>query len=129
MVISHGRIGADMVRVVRSIVSDPDPLMAVGLSQRDSIEKNRVKLSQAIKKADRGKGVLLITDLLGATPCNLCRPFLKKGEVAMVTGYNLPMLLKLAKLHKPYKKPEELATFIKRYGQRNISVAEKASQR
>ena len=76
----------------------------------------------ALAAADQGDGVLILTDMFGGTPSNISLSFLKDHEVEVVTGVNLPMLIKLATLsdHKPLV---ELAPFIKNYGQRNISVA------
>ena len=78
--------------------------------------------SDALKAADRGHGVLVLTDMFGGTPSNIALSFLDEHHVEVVTGVNLPMLIKLATLGE--EKPlDELAAFIKSYGQRNISVA------
>jgi len=69
-----------------------------------------------------GEGVLILTDMFGGTPSNMGLSFLEEHRVEVVTGLNLPMLIKLATMTD--KRPlEELATFIKEYGQRNIRVA------
>ena len=67
-------------------------------------------------------GVLVLTDMFGGTPSNISLAFLAEHKVEVVTGVNLPMLIKLATLTEP-KPLAELAVFIKSYGQRNISVA------
>jgi PTS system mannose-specific IIA component len=65
---------------------------------------------------------LVLTDMFGGTPSNMSLSFLGEHEIEVVTGVNLPMLIKLATLRE--EKPlEELARFIASYGQRNISVA------
>ncbi|MBW2697130.1 MAG: PTS fructose transporter subunit IIA, partial [Deltaproteobacteria bacterium] len=75
-----------------------------------------------IKDVDTGDGVLVLTDMFGGTPSNIALSFLEENNVEVVTGINLPMLIKLATLSD--EPPlDELATFIKEYGQRNISVA------
>jgi PTS system mannose-specific IIA component len=66
--------------------------------------------------------VLVLTDMFGGTPSNMSLSFVEETGVEVVTGLNLPMLIKLATLSED-KTLEELATFIKSYGQRNISVA------
>ena len=75
-----------------------------------------------MKQADRGHGVLVLTDMFGGTPSNMSLSFVEGAGIEVVTGVNLPMLIKLATLSEE-KSLEELATFIKSYGQRNISVA------
>ena len=69
-----------------------------------------------------GDGVLVLTDMFGGTPSNIALSFLDEHQVEVVTGLNLPMLIKLATLRET-KSLEDLAAFIKLYGQRNISVA------
>ena len=75
-----------------------------------------------IKAADSGDGVLVLTDMFGGTPSNISLSFLDEHQVEVVTGLNLPMLIKLATMAEP-ESLEELAAFIKQYGRRNISVA------
>jgi PTS system mannose-specific IIA component len=82
---------------------------------RDSIAKE-------LKAADTGRGVLILTDMFGGTPSNISLSFMKEQRVEVVTGLNLPMLIKLATM-RDEPPLEELAGFIKSYGQRNISVA------
>jgi PTS system mannose-specific IIA component len=82
----------------------------------------RAAIEAALKQADRGAGVLVLTDMFGGTPSNISLSFLKDHPVEVVTGVNLPMLIKLATgVETPSL--EDLATFIKEYGRRNISVA------
>jgi PTS system mannose-specific IIA component len=58
----------------------------------------RDAIALAIEKVDRGRGVLLLTDMFGGTPSNLGLSFLEAGRIDVVTGANLPMLIKLAKI-------------------------------
>jgi PTS system mannose-specific IIA component len=82
----------------------------------------RGSIAQALARADQGQGVLVLTDMFGGTPSNISLSFLAEHKVEVVTGVNLPMLIKLATLSEP-RPLAELAVFIKSYGQRNISVA------
>jgi PTS system mannose-specific IIA component len=82
----------------------------------------RKKILKGIGEADENDGVLILTDMFGGTPSNVALSFHEEHHVEVVTGMNLPMLVKLASL-KDDKSLEELATFVKEYGQRNISVA------
>ena len=79
-------------------------------------------IAAGLKNADAGDGVLILTDMFGGTPSNMSLSFHAEHQAEVVTGMNLPMLIKLATMRE--EKPlDELAGFIKSYGQRNISVA------
>jgi PTS system mannose-specific IIA component len=76
----------------------------------------------AIRKVDEGQGVLILTDMYGGTPSNISLSFLEERRVEVITGVNLPMLLKLA-TDKNEMGLDQLAVFITDYGQRNINLA------
>jgi Phosphotransferase system, mannose/fructose-specific component IIA len=71
---------------------------------------------------DRGKGILILTDLFGGTPSNISLSFLKEGKLEVVTGVNLPMLLKLSEI-KEKENLQDFAYLVKDYGRKNISLA------
>jgi PTS system mannose-specific IIA component len=122
LVVSHYRLGEEMLQALRLIVPDGPPFHAVGIDPRQTVEEMRSSIAKALDQADQGEGVLVLTDMFGGTPSNISLSFLGERHVEVVTGINLPMLIKLATLTE--EKPlEELAPFIKQYGQRNISVA------
>ncbi|MBI2981072.1 MAG: PTS sugar transporter subunit IIA [Deltaproteobacteria bacterium] len=122
VVVTHGNIGEEMVRAVLSIVREDLPLYSVSLEQNEDVEKMRRKIETAVQRADRGKGVLLLSDMFGGTPSNLCLSFLEEGRIEVVTGVNLPMIIKLATLREE-SSLSDIADFIKRYGQKNIARA------
>ncbi|PKN88761.1 MAG: PTS fructose transporter subunit IIA [Deltaproteobacteria bacterium HGW-Deltaproteobacteria-1] len=96
--------------------------MHVCVEQSKSVEDLKKEIQGAIKKLDKGKGVLILTDLFGGTPSNISLSFMKEGKVEVVTGVNLPMLLKLSDV-KEGMTLNEFACFIKDYGKKNISLA------
>ncbi len=122
VIVTHGKIGEEMVRATLSIVKEPAPLVGVSIEHSEEVESMRLKIQNAIRQVDRGQGVLLLSDMFGGTPSNLCLSFLEEGKVEVVTGVNLPMLIKLANL-KEEKSLGEIADFIKNYGQKNIARA------
>ena len=122
VVVTHGNIGGEMVRVALSIVKEERPMVGVSLEHSEAMDGMRRKIQGAIEQVDRGRGVLLLADMFGGTPCNLCLSFLKEGSVEVVSGVNLPMLIKLASL-KEEMPLAEIADFIKGYGQKNIARA------
>ncbi len=122
VIVTHYRLGEEFLQALRLIVPDAPRFHAVSIDPKQSIEEMRRAIAAALELADQGSGVLILTDMFGGTPSNISLSFLKDHPVEVVTGANLPMLIKLATLTEP-KGLEELATFIKNYGQRNISVA------
>jgi len=122
VIVTHYRLGDEFLQALRLIVPDAPDFLAVAIEPSQSVEEMRGRIAEALAAADRGDGVLVLTDMFGGTPSNISLSFLDEHQVEVVTGLNLPMLIKLATLRES-KSLEELATFIKEYGQRNISVA------
>ncbi len=122
VIVTHYQIGAEFLHALRLIVPNAPDFLSVSIDPKQSVDEMREAIQQAMKRAERGAGVLVLTDMFGGTPSNMSLSFVEETGVEVVTGLNLPMLIKLATLTEE-KTLEELATFIKSYGQRNISVA------
>jgi PTS system mannose-specific IIA component len=122
VLVTHYRLGEELLQALRLIVPDSPEFRAVSIEPSQSVDEMRSAIETALKEADQGDGVLVLTDMFGGTPSNISLSFLDDHAVEVVTGVNLPMLIKLATGVEP-KSLEELATFIKEYGRRNISVA------
>jgi len=122
VIVTHYRLGEEFLQALRLIVPEAPEFRAVSIDPSQSVEEMRVDIAAALGAADGGDGVLVLTDMFGGTPSNISLSFLDEHQVEVVTGLNLPMLIKLATMPEPDSLPE-LATFIKQYGQRNISVA------
>jgi PTS system mannose-specific IIA component len=121
IVATHGALAAELLRTAEGIVG-PVP-MALGLSvdAQTSVEEARARLATAIHKVGvDGEGVLVLTDMFGGTPANLALTFLDE-QIEVVTGVNLPMVLKLASGRGDgLQAAAELATA---QGQKNITLA------
>jgi PTS system mannose-specific IIA component len=122
LIVTHYRLGEEFLQALRLIVPNTPEFYAVSIDPKQSVDEMRTAISEAMAAADTGSGVLVLTDMFGGTPSNISLSFLEERQVEVVTGVNLPMLIKLATLSED-KTIEELARFIKDYGQRNISVA------
>jgi PTS system mannose-specific IIA component len=122
VIVTHYQLGEQFLQSLRLIIPDPPEFYAVAVDPAESVEEMRGHIADQLKAAERGAGVLILTDMFGGTPSNMSLSFFDEHHVEVVTGLNLPMLIKLATLRED-KSLEELATFIKEYGQRNISVA------
>ena len=122
VIVTHYRLGEEFLQALRLILPDARAFRSVSVDPAQPVEEMREAIARALVEADEGEGVLILTDMFGGTPSNMSLSFLDEHHVEVVTGINLPMLIKLATLTE--EKPlEELAPFIKEYGQRNISVA------
>lgn len=122
LVVTHYRLGEEFLQALRLILPEAPSWEAVSVDPSMPVEGVRSRIAEGLKAADQGEGVLILTDMFGGTPSNMSLSFHDEHQVEVVTGMNLPMLIKLATLREA-KPLDELATFIKLYGQRNISVA------
>jgi PTS system mannose-specific IIA component len=98
VVISHGQFATELLNAAEMIVGDLPGFTAVSIGWHDDVTIARDAIAAAIEKVDHGRGVLLLTDMFGGTPTNLGLSFLEAGRIDVVTGANLPMLIKLAKI-------------------------------
>jgi PTS system mannose-specific IIA component len=124
---SHCRLAEEMLAAAEMIVGPLQNCKAV-CSKPDQPVGELIKLmGDAIKEVDRGKGVLILTDLFGGTPSNISLSF-QGHRVEVVCGMNLPMLIKLAGCRNGCSL-REAASMVKEYGQRHISLASEVLSR
>ena len=122
VIVTHYRLGEAFLQALGMIVPEDPHFVSVSIDPNQSVDQMRSRIAEAIKSKDQGHGVLVLTDMFGGTPSNISLSFLEENSVAVVTGINLPMLIKLATIGDE-KSLADLAIFIKDYGRRNISVA------
>ena len=122
VIVTHYGVGKEFLQALRLILPEAPEFPFVSLEPSEPVDQMRARILEAIKQVDQGEGVLILTDMFGGTPSNVALSFLDEHRVEVVTGVNLPMLIKLGSLRDD-KPLDELARFIKDYGQRNISVA------
>jgi PTS system mannose-specific IIA component len=122
LITTHGNLGSELIKAAELIRGSLKGILHVCVDQTKGVEDLKKEISTAIKKLDQGRGVLILTDLFGGTPSNISLSFLKEGKVEVITGVNLPMLLKLPDVRADMSL-KEFAQFIKEYGIKNISVA------
>lgn len=124
VVAAHGNLAESLVRTAEGIVGPLEQTTAVNLLPGEGLDVARSKLRSAVKAVDTGQGVILLADLFGGTPCNSCLSILDEASLEVVTGVNLPMLLKLAGMRGG--ELHEAAAELVRYGQRNVTLASDA---
>ncbi len=96
VIVSHGQVANELVSAAEAVVGDLSHITAVSIGWHDDVEMARDDIRRAIEKVSSGAGVLLLTDMFGGTPTNIAAMFLKENEVEIVTGVNLPMVIKVA---------------------------------
>jgi PTS system mannose-specific IIA component len=123
VVVTHCHLSEELIAAARLVVGEElKQFEAVSIAPTEGSEDIRKKIVAAIRKVDGGQGVLILTDMYGGTPSNISLSFLEEKKIEVITGVNLPMLLKLATTETDMDL-ETLAGFITDYGQRNINLA------
>jgi PTS system mannose-specific IIA component len=123
LIITHGNLGHELIKAAEMIKGDTRGIASISLDAATAVEDIKKTITAAIKRADTGKGVLVLTDLFGGTPSNISLSFLREDKVEVVTGVNLPMLLKISDIREDKKKLAEFANLVKVYGRKNIYLA------
>jgi PTS system mannose-specific IIA component len=96
VVVTHGQLATELVNAAEMIVGDLPQFIAVSIGWHDDVNDAREDIARAVERVRGDEGVLLLTDMFGGTPSNLGMTFLAKNQVEVITGVNLPMLIKLA---------------------------------
>src|SRR5437870_13819141 len=127
VVATHGKLAEEMIRTAETVVGHLEQMVPVSVVA--SAPDVRANLKAAIQRVDQGVGVLLLTDLLGGSPTNLCVSFLTERKVEVVTGCNLSMLLKLSGLRASGKPIGQAAHDLAEAGQRSIGQVSESLRR
>jgi PTS system mannose-specific IIA component len=121
VIVTHGQLARELVSAAEMIIGEIHHITAVSIGWHDDVDVARQEIENAIQRVDSGSGVLLLTDMFGGTPTNIAATFMGK-PVEIVTGVNLPMVIKLAE--QDQEEPlEALARRIRDEGQRQIHLA------
>ena len=97
ILVTHGNLAEEFVHAMQHVVGHQDAVATVCIGPNDDMERRRAEIAEAIKSVDSGNGAIILTDLFGGTPSNLAISLMKAGEVEVIAGINLPMLIRLAK--------------------------------
>jgi len=98
IIVSHGRLAAELRSAMEHVVGPQTQVATVCISADDDLELRRREISEQMRAVDTGEGVLLLTDMFGGTPSNLAISQLNGAVAEVISGVNLPMLVKLAKV-------------------------------
>lgn len=122
LLVSHGRIAESFLEVSLEILGPVEGVQVVSLAEPIDQEKVMEEIKKARKEIDKGEGILILTDMFGGTPANLCFSLLEDPMVEVLTGMNLPMILKILSDRKEASLAE-LARTAMRCGRENIYLA------
>ncbi len=123
VIVTHGQLGDVLIDTVEMITgSRPDAVISVSISIGDDVDKLRGKIARGIKAVNRKNGILILTDMFGGTPSNLSYSFLEEGQVEVLSGVNLPILIKALSTRDKLTLTE-LAQTLEKFGKRSISLA------
>ncbi len=122
VLVTHCRVADEMLKVAKIIVGDIPYCVAVSIEPEEGIDVIGKKLESAIQTTDQGHGVLVLTDLFGGTPSNVSLSFLQEKKVEVLSGVNLPALLKIC-TNRADKNLGEVARMAKAGGKKNITLA------
>ncbi len=122
LIVTHKELAEALMNVWDLILGRQEKIAAVSLDPSAPPETSRQQIQRGLSQVNNGNGVVILTDMLGGTPSNLTLSFLQEGKVEVITGVNLPMLMKLAQL-RDKEDLREVALALKQSGQKGITVA------
>jgi len=122
LIVTHGRLAIELLNAAETITGEIDHIAAVSLGWHDDVGTAAVMVQKALERVNTGDGVVILTDMFGGTPTNIASTFLNDGKVEIVTGVNLPMLIKLAQV-APEESLASVARLLRDTGQSSIYIA------
>lgn len=96
VIVTHGHLAGELLAAAEMIIGPISHITSVSIGWHDDVDAARDEVQRAINRVNQGAGVLLLTDMFGGTPTNIASMFLEEGVIEVVTGVNLPMVIKLA---------------------------------
>lgn len=129
VVATHGNLGSEMLQSAQMIIGPVMNARAVSITHDSSMEAIRDAITEAVAEVGKDdQGVIIVTDMFGGTPANVSMTFLEPQSVEVITGVNLPMILKFFNSQETIGL-DELAGILKSYGQQSIALASEYLQR
>lgn len=122
LVVTHGHLGQELVAAAEMIVGEISHIKAVTIGWHDDVNDAQAEIEKHISEVESGSGVLLLTDMFGGTPSNIAFSFHNPGTVDVLTGVNLPMIIKIAN-QKEGDTLQSLARTVRDQGRSSIAMA------
>ena len=122
LIVTHGRLAIELLNAAETIAGEINHIAAVSLGWHDDVGTAAIMVQKGLERVNTGDGVLILTDMFGGTPTNIASTFLNESNVEIVTGVNLPMLIKLAQVG-PEESLASVARMLRETGQSSIYIA------
>ncbi|MFZ2041986.1 MAG: PTS fructose transporter subunit IIA [Desulfobacterales bacterium] len=123
VIVTHSQLGQALIEAAEFIIGKKlDNTTAVSININENVDKLRKKIAAGIKAVDQHDGVLILTDMFGGTPSNLSYSFLEEGKIEVISGVNLPIVIK-ADNSREKQELTKLAVNLEIYGRKSISLA------
>ncbi len=122
LIVSHGKLAEELLNALTIIIGEAVNIEAISIGWYDDVEESKKKISQSLKRIDQKNGVVIFTDMFGGTASNLSFSFLKDNQIEIITGVNLPMLIKFVSLQRS-NNLKEVAKKVVEQGKKNIHLA------
>ena len=123
VIVTHGRLARELLDATERIVGRTEGIAAVSIDWDDDVAVARQQIQETIETVNSGGGVLIFTDMFGGTPTNVSLAFLEQDKVEIITGVNLPMLIKLTSLQTASESLLGIAQQVRERGQKSVYVA------
>lgn len=123
LILTHGGTARELLAAAQKIAGPLPAFEALGLDWNESIEDLKGDVRAAVERLDQGQGVLILTDIFGSTPCNVAASFLVEGRVEILSGVNLPMVMRLACPPRPAGSLKEVARWLQAKTQKSVCLA------
>lgn len=123
VIVTHSQLGDALIEAAEFIIGKrPEALVSVSIDLNESADMLRRKIAEGIKKVKSEDGVLILTDMFGGTPSNLSYSFLEEGKIEVISGVNLPILIRAANKRSKVNLTK-LAVKLEAFGKKSISLA------
>jgi mannose PTS system EIIA component len=122
LVVTHGHLGQELVAAAEMIVGEISHIQAVSIGWHDDVNDARKDIEKRITEVDNGNGVIILTDMFGGTPSNIAFSLHDPGKINVITGVNLPMIIKIAG-QKEADTLDSLARIVRDQGRSSIAMA------
>jgi len=123
LIVTHEKLGDALIEAAQFILgSQPEKIAAVSIDLNENADKLRKKIADGIKMVKGENGVLILTDMFGGSPSNLSYSFLEEGQVEVLSGVNLPILIKAIRIRQDMPLADLILT-VEAFGKKSISIA------
>lgn len=122
LILTHGGLARELLSAAQTISGRLSAFEALSLDWNDGLEEAKAQIAAAIQRLEQGEGVLILTDMYGGTPCNVASLFHQPGKVEILTGVNLPMVLRLACQSAEDGDLSKVAKWLQAKGQRSLCL-------